>query len=41
MEIMHLSNEKKLKEKKCRDFITMDTLLNDKKIAEGLKAMTK
>ena len=43
MEILHLSNEKKMiaKEKKVKDFLTMDTLLNDKKLTEGLKAMSK
>ena len=43
MEILHLSNEKKMltKERKVKDFLTMDTLLNDKKLNEGLKALNK
>ena len=39
---MHLNNEKKMmKERKVKDILTMDTLFNDKKLNEGLKAMSK
>ena len=43
MEIMHLSNEKKIlaKDRRIKDVITMDTLLNDKKLSEGMKALNK
>ena len=43
MEIAHLSNEKKTmaKERKVKDFLTMDTLLNDKRMTEGIKAFNK
>jgi hypothetical protein len=29
------------KERKIKDFLTMDTMLNDKKLTEGLKALSK
>ena len=43
MEILHLSNEKKIlaKDRRIKDVITMDTLLNDKKLSEGMKALNK
>ena len=43
MELLHLSNEKKMigKERKIKDFITMDTLLNDKLFNEGIKALNR
>ena len=43
MELLHLTNEKKIigKERKVKDYITMDTLLNDKMFNEGIKALNR